>query len=312
MIEREFIQNKVKNLKIKRMIEQFIPKNAGIGNIIVERTPLSETVTIDAVKPGLLIGRRGETIKKLTDEIKSKYKLDNPQIKVREIITPDLNAHAVARKIASDLERFGSRRFKAIGHRAISNILRAGALGAEIALSGKIPGARAKTWRFSDGYMKKCGEISDAYIDIAIESATLPAGVIGIQVRIMGAEVPLPDRVKIAEPVEEVKEEMKIAIKSAEETETKEEAAKAIKKLEKKDEKKAAPKPTSSNTDELKIRGTTEIHPTDGSKSKASLIEKKKPAKKTAVKKTAKLKAKAPKKAAKKESTKTKKKGVKK
>ncbi len=206
MIEREFIRSKAKNLSIKEKIASIIPKNAGVGSIIIEKTPISETITIDAVRPGLIIGRRGETIKMITDKIKQKYGLDNPQIKVREITEPNLNARAVARGIASNLERFGSMRYKSVGHRTVTSIMEAGALGTEIILSGKLPGKRARSWRFSKGYMKKCGQISDIYVDKAIESATLPSGIVGIKVRILRADVQLPDRIKIIEP-EKLKEE---------------------------------------------------------------------------------------------------------
>ncbi len=232
MIEREFIKNKVRDLNIQKEIGFIVKKNASIGSIIVEKTPLSETITIDAVRPGIIIGRRGEVIKRITSEIKRKYKLDNPQIKVREIAQPFLNARAVAERIASTLERFGSARFKSTGHRSVSSILSAGALGAEIILSGKLPGKRARSWRFYDGYMKKCGEISDVYVDKAIEYATLPSGVIGIKVSIMREDVPLPDKITIFEPKESVEEIPKIAIKAAEKTETKLAAAEQIKKSE--------------------------------------------------------------------------------
>lgn len=202
MIEREFIKEKVKYLKIKEYVEHQVPKIAGIGKIAIDRTPLGEKIIIDVVKPGLIIGRGGKTITELTTTLKTKFGLENPQIEVREILNPSLSAAVVASKIASDLERFGAARFKAIGYKALTDIMRAGALGAEIKISGRgVPGARAKRWRFPAGYMKKSGQIALENVDTSIVPANLRSGTVGIQVRIMPPDIRLPDRIKIREVV---------------------------------------------------------------------------------------------------------------
>jgi len=202
MIEREFIKEKVKYLKIKEYVEHQVPKIAGIGKIAIDRTPLGEKIIIDVVKPGLIIGRGGKTITELTTTLKTKFGLENPQIEVREILNPSLSAAVVASKIASDLERFGAARFKAIGYKALTDIMRSGALGAEIKISGRgVPGARAKRWRFPAGYMKKSGQIALENVDTSIVPANLRSGTVGIQVRIMPPDIRLPDRIKIREVV---------------------------------------------------------------------------------------------------------------
>lgn len=202
MIEREFIKEKVKFLKAKEHIIKVIPKSAGIGKITIEKTPLGEKVTVDTVKPGLVIGRGGKTIADLTTALKTKFAMENPQIEVREIVNPNLSAGVVANRIAGDLEKFGPARFKAIGYRALTDIMRAGALGTEIKIGGRgVPGQRAQSWRFPAGYMKKCGNIAMEYVDIAIVPANLHSGTVGVQVMIMPPTIELPDRIKIKEGV---------------------------------------------------------------------------------------------------------------
>ena len=85
----------------------------------------------------------------------------------------------------------------------------AGAMGAEIVLSGKIPSSRAKTWRFIDGYLKKCGYISDKYVIRGRSVGYIKAGAIGISVNIMPPGLTLPDDVKLVEqqPVLEEKQQ---------------------------------------------------------------------------------------------------------
>ena len=210
MIEREFIKNKIRNLRIRAKITKDVSKGAGIGNIVVEKTPLGEKIIIDTTRPGLVIGRGGETIKGLTNDLKSKFGLENPQIEVREITQPFLNAQTVATRIADELERFGPSRFKSIGYRTLANIIRAGAMGAEIKIGGRgVPAQRARTWRFYGGYLKKCGDIAVSLIDSAIERADLKSGSVGIQVKIMLPDTPLPDNITVRPPItiEEIKEE---------------------------------------------------------------------------------------------------------
>jgi len=71
----------------------------------------------------------------------------------------------------------------------------AGAMGVEIRITGKLPSSRAKSWRFTKGYIKKTGYVSDFLVDHAIESVTLKTGVVGIQVSIMLPDTPLPDKI---------------------------------------------------------------------------------------------------------------------
>src|SRR3989344_5753479 len=212
MIEREFIKEKTKYLKIKEYIDSVIGSAAGVGKIIVEKTPLGEKILVYAVRPGLIIGRGGTMIQELTVTLRNKFKLDNPQIEVTELENPNLSAAVMSKKVAADLERFGSSRFKAIGYRTLMQIMKSGALGAEIMISGRgVPGARANSWRFPAGHMKKSGQVALEQIDHVKTGANLRSGTVGIQVRIMHPDIYQPDIIKIIEGVhipEEVQKEI--------------------------------------------------------------------------------------------------------
>lgn len=200
MIEREFISQKTKEHYIRKYVEEKLPR-AGISEIKLKKIPLGEKIIISTSRPSLVVGSKGANIKELTKTLKKKFHLENPQIEINEVKDPFLDAHIVAEKIASSLERFGSARFKSIGHKTMENVLQAGARGVEVLLSGKIPGARAKRWRFYQGYLKKCGEISVEGVRKAQARALLKAGIIGIQVAIMPPDLDLPDHIFIKDEV---------------------------------------------------------------------------------------------------------------
>ena len=85
----------------------------------------------------------------------------------------------------------------------MENVINAGALGIEIIISGKIPGARAKSWRFYTGYLKKCGDVALS-VHKAKKSALLKSGIIGVKVAIMPPDIVLPDKITLLEEPEQI------------------------------------------------------------------------------------------------------------
>ena len=196
MIERKFVAEKLKEYQIQEFISQTL-KNVGHSHTKLQRTPIGDKVIIYASRPGLVVGRKGENIKKLTQTLKKRFNLENPQIEISEVEKPNLDSQIVAERIASTLERFGIQKFKAIGHKTMTDVMGSGALGIEILISGKVPSQRAKTWRFYQGYLKKCGNIAQEGVSRAQAVAVLKTGEIGIQVAIMGPDIKLPDDIEV-------------------------------------------------------------------------------------------------------------------
>ena len=212
MIERKFVAQKMKEFQIEEYITQSL-ENVGHSHTKMMKTPLGEKIVIYASRPGLIVGRKGQNIKQLTKTLKKRFDLENPQIEISEVENPSLDAHIMAEKIVDALEKFGSEKFKAIGHRIMAEVMRAGALGIEIVVSGKVPSARAKSWRFYSGYLKKCGDIAITGVRKANAQAQLKTGIIGIKVRIMPPDLKLPDDIELVEgkesKIEGVKEDSK-------------------------------------------------------------------------------------------------------
>jgi len=231
MIERKFIKHNVTENKIKEYVLSSLGR-AGIGDIKLLLTPLGEKIVVFSSNPGLVVGKEGSNIKALTTALRKNFGLDNPQIEISEIMDASTNAQIVADRIVGSLERYGTNNFKGVMHRTIGDVMRSGVRGIEIVISGKIPGARAKTWRVLSGYMKKCGDIAMVAVQFARATAKIKSGIVGVKVRIMPSGIILPDTVKITE------EEAKQIIHE----EVKEEEKKEEVKEEKKPEKKRAPR----------------------------------------------------------------------
>ncbi|MFH1174675.1 MAG: 30S ribosomal protein S3 [archaeon] len=210
MIERKFVAQRVKEYQIQEYVSHSISR-VGHSSTKFQRTPLGEKIVITAQRPGLVVGKGGSNISKLTKKLKELFNLENPQIELNEVMQPFLDASIVAESIANSLERFGTQQFKGIGHKVMSSVMLSGALGVEILISGKIPSSRAKTWRFYAGYLKNCGDIAVSGVHKAYAVAKLKSGVVGIQVKIMPPTTILPDKIVVLDVMEQqagpVKEE---------------------------------------------------------------------------------------------------------
>ncbi|MFB6217482.1 MAG: 30S ribosomal protein S3, partial [Candidatus Aenigmatarchaeota archaeon] len=136
-----------------------------------------------AQRPGLVIGRGGSRIKELTSDMEEEFDFENPQIEVDEIEEPDANAQVVAKSMADWLEKGG--RAKRVGYTYLRRVREAGAIGAEIEVSGKLSGNRGRTEKFSFGYVKRCGDTSRQHVDRGYSLARTKPGAIGVKVRIM-------------------------------------------------------------------------------------------------------------------------------
>jgi small subunit ribosomal protein S3 len=207
MIEREFINQKTKEFYIRKYIGNKLNR-VGVSQIRLKKIPLGEKIIIHTSRPSLIVGSKGANIKDLTRTLKRDFKLENPQIEIVEVKEIFLDAHIVAERIAGSLERFGSARFKGVGHKVMQNVINSGALGVEVIISGKIPGSRAKNWRFYQGYLKKCGDISVEGVRKAKTAALLKSGIIGIKVSIMPPGLKLPDHIEILDELVQLVEEV--------------------------------------------------------------------------------------------------------
>jgi len=230
-VVKHFVTEAVKKTEIDEFLRNEFEK-AGYGGVDITKTPLGTHIVVHAMRPGLIIGRGGETIKELATLLEQKFQLPNPQISVAEIEVPELNAYVIASRVTSALKR--GVHFRRAGFWALQQVMEAGALGAEIIISGKLRTERARYEKFRDGYIPKSGDPALKYLHKAELHVQLKPGIYGVKVRIMPPEAKFPDQVQITEEIPpettektetvtepEAKAEEKVAEKA--ETETTEE-----------------------------------------------------------------------------------------
>ena len=184
---RDYTEQLHQDLAIRKRIRALAP-NAGISRIEIERYPNKVKVYINTAKPGILIGRKGESIKRIRRELESLVG-SKVEVEVKEIKIPDLDADLVAQNIAGQVERRVS--YRRAMQRAIQQAMRQGAKGIKIQVSGRLAGAEmARTVWLRDGRVPLHTLRAD--IDYAKAEALTTYGRIGVKVWIYKGEV-LPE-----------------------------------------------------------------------------------------------------------------------
>ncbi|ELY67785.1 30S ribosomal protein S3 [Natrinema versiforme] len=197
--EHQFIENGLQRSQIDEFFQEELGR-AGYGGMDVAKTPMGTQIVLKAEKPGMVIGKGGENIRKVTTALEERFNLEDPQIDVQEVEEPDLNARIVADRLANALER--GWYFRKAGHTTIDRIMEAGALGAEIVLSGKVTGARSRVEKFNRGYIKHNGEPAETVVDHGQGVAVMKLGTIGVDVKIIPPGAELPDDFEVNEDMD--------------------------------------------------------------------------------------------------------------
>lgn len=222
-VVKHFIDESLKKAEIHEFLKNEFER-AGYGGVDITKTPLGTHVVVYAMRPGIVIGRGGETIKHLAEVLEKQFSLPNPQISVAEIEVPELNAFVIASRVASALKR--GVHFRRSGYWAINQVMEAGALGVEVIISGKLRTQRARYEKFRAGYLPKSGQPARNYMRKAELHVQLKPGIFGVKVRIMPPDAEFPDKVQILEqpPAPTKEEETKPSEVKTEEKEEAEEA----------------------------------------------------------------------------------------
>jgi small subunit ribosomal protein S3 len=197
--EQQFIEDGLQRTQIDEFFADELGR-AGYGGMDVAKTPMGTQIVLKAEKPGMVIGKGGKNIRKITTELEDRFNLDDPQVDVQEVEEPDLNARIVADRLGNALER--GWYFRKAGHTTIDRIMEAGAKGAEIVLSGKVTGARSRVEKFNRGYIKHNGEPAEDIVDSGVGVAVMKLGTIGVRVKIIPPDAELPDDFEIYDDVD--------------------------------------------------------------------------------------------------------------
>jgi len=172
------------DFRIRRMIEKEL-KPAGVSKVEIERHPNQVQVTVFTAKPGIVIGRKGESVKNLRQDLET-ITGKKVKVEVEEVEKPDVDSKLVAENIASQLER-------RIGHsramkRAVGQAMRQGAEGIKIMVAGRLGGSEmARREYMMEGRVPRNTLRSN--IDFGVAEATTGFGKIGVKVWIYKGDV---------------------------------------------------------------------------------------------------------------------------
>jgi len=222
-IHKYFVKENARKVEIDEYLSQDL-KRAGYSRVEMNKTPLGTRIVIYAAKPGLVIGRRGQSIRDLTKILEEQFGVENPQISVATLDAPELDPKVVASQIAMALQR--GIHFRRAAYWALQRTTEAGALGVEIAIRGKLTTDRARYEKYKSGYLPSVGESVARILRSATVDTQLKQGLFGITVKLMPPNVILADKPVIREggsvaaPAKAVAEQLPGPSEPAEDSET--------------------------------------------------------------------------------------------
>ena len=181
---KNFGDNLVEDMKIRKYLNERLAK-ASVSRIVIERTLKLVTITICTARPGLVIGKGGQDIDKLKEELKKLYDKEI-QINIYEVKKPELDASIVANNIARQIE--GKMAYRRVIKMAVANTMRAGAEGIKVQITGRLNGAEmARKEMYKEGRTPLHTFRAD--IDYCQAEALTKVGLLGIKVWICRGEV---------------------------------------------------------------------------------------------------------------------------
>ncbi|HOD89726.1 MAG TPA: 30S ribosomal protein S3 [archaeon] len=197
MKENPFIRDKLKKIAISNYLKEKL-KKAGFIDLDIEKSANTTKVVIYALKPSFVIGKKGTTIRALTDDLEKEFGLSRVRIEIGEIPNKHLDPKVILENMQIAISR--RRPWKSVVYNALREIKEAGAIGAEIIVKGNLAGKgeRKRKARFYFGYLKKAGAQKDL---VAYDQrTTYPSlGTIGIKIRITRPGTVFSDKIDVTE-----------------------------------------------------------------------------------------------------------------
>jgi len=214
-VTKYFIKDVSRRLEIDEHLAQEL-KRAGYSRVELTKSPVGTRVVIYAAKPGMVIGRRGQSIRDLTKLLEEKFGIENPQLSVATIEVPEQDPKVVASQVAQALQR--GVHFRRSAYWAIQRVIESGALGVEITIRGKLTTERARYEKFRAGYLPRVGDPVLKNLRTAVVDVQLKQGLFGINVRVLPPGVDFIDK-PIMRPSKPVTESASPEPTSADKTE---------------------------------------------------------------------------------------------
>ena len=182
---KHFISKNRSALLVKEWLKERLSL-AGFSDMQLVTSPtggIGTKIIIKVLRPGLVIGRRGAKIKRLSEEIEEEFGFENVKVHVYEVEEPELDPEIMAWQIERQLLR--GIRYRRVAFWAIRVIRDAGAAGVEIVISGKLRTVRSAYEKFTSGVVLKSGEYAERLVRVAKRPVLTKMGIIGVKISIM-------------------------------------------------------------------------------------------------------------------------------
>ena len=181
---KNYTQNLLSDIALRDYLKERL-KSAAVSTVVIERPAQSINITVHTARPGIVIGKKGEDIEKLRQEL-TKLAGRPVQLAVEEVRQPELDAQLVAENIAQQLEK--RIMFRRAMKRAVTNAMRLRALGIKIMVAGRLNGSEiARTEWYREGRVPLHTLRAD--IDYGFSEAHTTYGKIGVKIWIFKGEV---------------------------------------------------------------------------------------------------------------------------
>merc|ERR1711868_301564 len=210
--KRKFVADGVFNAELNELLIRELAED-GYSGVEIRQTPARHEIIIRATRTQNVLGEKGRRIRELTAVVQKRFNFPPGSVELyaEKVLNRGLCAVAQAESLRYKL--LGGLAARRACYGVVRFVMESGALGVEVMLSGKVRGQRAKSMKFSDGYMIAAGDPKRTYIDSSVRHVLLRQGVLGIKVMIMlphdpsgrmGPKTPMPDKVDVFEPKEDV------------------------------------------------------------------------------------------------------------
>ena len=188
------VKNVIKDNYNMMLLKEYLRekiKDAGFSHAEISKTPTGTRVALHVTRPGIVIGRKGTSIRELTEKLGKEFGLKNPQISVIEIPKPELSPNVMCNRMASHIER--GTAFRRATMWTLQQIMDSGAMGVQITISGKLRGDRSAFEKHTAGILPRAGHHADVIVAEDIVHVKTAMGLIGIKIRIARKEKVVPE-----------------------------------------------------------------------------------------------------------------------
>merc|ERR1719223_1907343 len=209
--KRKFVNDGVFFSELNEFLTRVLGED-GYAGVEIRVTPIRTEIIVRATRTREVLGDKGRRIRELTSLVQKRFGFRENSV--------ELFAEQVKNRGCCAMAQAESLRYKLLGglpvrracYGVLNFVMRNGATGCEVIVSGKLRAQRAKAMKFKDGYLISSGDPKTHYIDEAVRHVAMRQGMLGVKVKIMlahapdgkmGPKIPLPDCVVIHEPKDE-------------------------------------------------------------------------------------------------------------